>query len=69
MVLDEDNTESKVNILDQETINYWYQLKNVGNIAPKINYRDLVLISARDMEKPEEYLLKKIKLKYLLLPS
>ena len=59
MALDEDNTES----LDQETINYWYQLKNVGNIAPKINYRDLVLISARDMERPEEYLLKKNKVK------
>lgn len=63
MSLDEDNLESKVNKLDQETINYWYQLKNVGNIAPKINYRDLVLISARDMEKPEEYLLKKNKVK------
>ncbi|WP_316838380.1 arginase [Pedobacter gandavensis] len=63
MALDEDNLESKVNKLDQETINYWYQLKNVGNLAPKINYRDLVLISARDMEKPEEYLLKKNKVK------
>lgn len=63
MVLDEDNLESKVNELDQETLNYWYQLKNVGNIAPKINYRDLVLISARDMERPEESLLKKNKVK------
>jgi arginase len=63
MVLDEDNIDSKVNKIDQETINYWYQLKNVGKIAPKINYRDLVLISARDMEKPEEYLLKKNKVK------
>lgn len=59
MVLDEDNLHAKVNKLDQETINYWFQLKNVGNIAPKINYRDLVLITARDMEKPEEALLKK----------
>ncbi|RYF56251.1 MAG: arginase, partial [Cytophagaceae bacterium] len=63
MVLDEDNTDRKVNKLDQETINYWYQLKNVGNIAPKITYNDLVLISARDMEKPEEYLIKKHKVK------
>lgn len=63
MVLDEDNVESKVNKLDQETLNYWYQLKNVGKIAPKITYRDLVLISARDMEKPEELLLKKNKVK------
>lgn len=63
MVLDEDNTDRKVNKLDQETINYWYQLKNVGNIAPKINYNDLVLISARDMEKPEEFLIRKHKVK------
>jgi len=57
--LDEDNLNAKVNQLDQETINYWYQLKNVGNIAPKIKYEDLVLISVRDTEKPEEYLLRK----------
>lgn len=63
MVLDEDNLESKVNELDQETLNYWYQLKNVGKIAPKINYRDLVLISARDMEKAELSLIKKHKVK------
>lgn len=69
MALDEDNLEAKVNKLDQETINYWYQLKNVGKIAPKISYRDLVLISARDMERPEAALLKNIKYKYLRLPS
>ncbi len=65
IALDEDNLESKVNKLDQETINYWYQLKNVGNIAPKISYSDLVLISARDMEKPEEQLLKKNNVKII----
>lgn len=63
MVLDEDNHEMKVNTPDQETINYWYQLKNVGNIAPKIKYRDLVLISVREFEKAEDYLLKKHKVK------
>lgn len=61
--LDEDNLDMRINNPDQETINYWYQLKNTGNISPKINYRDLVIISARDMEKPEEYLLKKNKVK------
>jgi arginase len=59
MVLDEDNLNDKVNKLDQETINYWFQLKNVGNIAPKITYQDLVMISVRDMEKPEENLVTK----------
>lgn len=63
IVLDEDNMESKVNTPDQETINYWYQLKNVGNIAPKIKYDDLVYIAMRDSELPEQYLLKKHKVK------
>lgn len=63
MVLNEDNLDSKINQLDQETLNYWFQLKNVNNIAPKISYKDLLLISARDMEKPEEYLIKKHKVK------
>lgn len=59
MVLDEDNIDQKVNTLDQETVNYWYQLKNIGNIAPKITYQDLVFISVRDTEAPEDYLIKK----------
>jgi arginase len=61
--LDEDNIESKINMLDQETVNYWYQLKNVANIAPKIKYSDLVYIAMRDSELPEQYLLKKHKVK------
>jgi len=65
MVLDEDNLDAKVNKLDQETINYWFQLKNVDNIAPKITYQDLVLISARDMELAEESLIKKHSVKII----
>lgn len=63
VVLDEDNVDSKINKPDQETLNYWYQLKNVGNISPKINYNDLVYISLRDFEPSEQYLLKKHKIK------
>lgn len=63
IALDEDNIESKINKPDQETINYWYQLKNVANIAPKINYRDIVYIAMRDADPPEQYLLKKNKVK------
>lgn len=57
--LGEDNSEQKLNKLDQETINYWNLLKNVGQISPKITYHDLVYINVRDYEKQEEYLLKK----------
>ena len=63
IVLDEDNIDCKINTPDQETINYWYQLKNVSNIAPKITYKDLVYVALRDMESPEDYLLKKHKVK------
>lgn len=51
--LDEDNLSSKINHLDQETINYWFQLKNIGNIVPKIYHEDLIYIGVRDTEAPE----------------
>jgi arginase len=63
VVLDEDNTDSKINKPDQETLNYWFQLKNVANISPKIKYSDLVFIALRDAELPEQYLLSKHKVK------
>jgi arginase len=63
VLLDEDNLDCRVNMPDQETLNYWYQLKNIGNIAPKIQYRDLVYIALRDYEKEEKYLLDKNKVK------
>jgi len=61
--LDEDNLANKVNQPDQETLNYWFQLKNIGAIAPKINPRDLVYIGVRDTEIPESSLIKKKKIK------
>jgi arginase len=63
VLLDEDNLDWRVNQPDQETLNYWYQLKNIGNIAPKISYQNLVYIALRDYEKEEEYLLEKNKVK------
>ena len=58
-VLGEDNTAQKVNQPDTETIEYWEKLKNLGKLNPKIEYADLVLISLRDMESQEEYLINK----------
>lgn len=63
VLLDEDNLDCRVNTPDQETLNYWYQLKNIGNIVPKITYTDLVYIALRDFEKEEKYLLEKNKVK------
>lgn len=59
MALGEDNTDQKINKIDQETINFWYSLKNIGGISPKITYHDLVYINVRDTEKQEDILLKK----------
>ena len=61
--LGEDNIENKVNDLDYETIELWEKLKNVGDICPKIEYRDLLFMTLRDYEEQEGYLIKKHKVK------
>lgn len=61
--LGEDNAINKINKVDKETVDLWNKLKKVGNISPKINYRDLVFIALRDIEPEEAYLLKKHKVK------
>src|ERR1043165_2902942 len=43
--LAEDNIENKVNDLDYETIELGERLKNVGDIAPKVEYRDLLYMT------------------------
>ena len=61
--LAEDNIENKVNDLDYETIELWERLKNVGDITPKVEYRDILFMTMRDFEEQEGYLLKKNKVK------
>ena len=59
MACDLDNLECKVNDPKGETIEYWEQLMNVGIPGAKIYPEDLVFISMRDMEKPENYIINK----------
>ena len=61
--LAEDNIENKVNTLDYETIELWEQLKNSGDISPKVEYRDLLFMTMRDFEEQEGYLIKQHKVK------
>ena len=61
--LGEDNSTNKLNKPDEATIELWEKLKKIGGITPKINYHDMVFISARDMEPEESFLLKKHKVK------
>lgn len=62
-VLGEDNKEKQQNKPDDETIEYWEKLKNLGGICPKIHYNDLVYIALRDFESQEDYLIKKNKVR------
>ena len=66
-VLGEDNKERQQNKPDDETVEYWEKLKNLGGIMPKINYDDLVFIALRDIEPQEEYLIKKNKVRVINL--
>jgi arginase len=61
--LAEDNISNRMNKPDKDTVELWNKLKNIGNISPKITYRDLVYIGVRDVEPEESYLIKKHKVK------
>ncbi len=66
-VLGEDNKERQQNKPDDETVEYWEKLKNLGGVSPKINYSDLVFIALRDVEPQEEFLIKKNKVRVINL--
>src|SRR5215211_6736225 len=55
----EDNKESSVHDLDSDTTKCWNQLKNIGKISPKVLPEDIVLVSLRDYEKEEKFLIDK----------
>lgn len=57
--IDEDNTENQVNVPDEETTEYWNQLKSYGGIAPKVLPEDIVFFGVRDTEEPEVQLIRK----------
>lgn len=68
-VLGEDNRDRQQNKPDDETVEYWEKLKNLGGISPKIQYNDLVFIALRDFEPQEDYLIKKNKVRVFGLPE
>lgn len=63
IALGEDNLERAVNKPDEETIEYWEKLKKLGGISPKVLPQDIVMISLRDFEPQEEFIIKKHKIK------
>ncbi|RFC53336.1 arginase [Brumimicrobium aurantiacum] len=57
--LNEDNLESKINDPLPDTIKFWNEMKNTGQIAPKIQAEDLGFIGLRDLETPEVELMER----------
>ncbi len=63
--INEDNKESAVHEVDEETARHWDALKNIGGIAPKVLPEDIVFISLRDYEKEEKFLIEKYGMKVI----
>jgi arginase len=63
MCIGTDNLECKINEPQEETIAYWDKIKKIGGKKPKILPGDIVYIAVRDTEEPEDYLIKKHRIK------
>ncbi|EMS34107.1 Arginase [Mariniradius saccharolyticus AK6] len=59
MCIQTDNKDCQVNNPIPETINYWEKIKKIGGVSPKILAEDIVFISVRDTETPEDHLIRK----------
>jgi arginase len=59
MCIQTDNKDCQVNNPIPETINYWEKIKKIGGDSPKILAEDIVFISVRDTETPEDHLIRK----------
>ncbi|MFK8039482.1 MAG: arginase family protein, partial [Crocinitomicaceae bacterium] len=58
-----DNRDFEINEVKDRTLVHWEQLKGMGGIIPKINAEDLVFISVRDTEVPEDKFIQKNNIK------
>jgi len=52
-----DNLACQLNQPSQETRAYWDRIKKIGGDSPKIHPKDIVYISVRDTEEPENSLI------------
>ncbi|WP_304518016.1 arginase [Cecembia rubra] len=59
MCIQADNIECQVNDPLEDTILFWEKIKKIGGEFPKIKPEDIVFISVRDTEEPEDFLIKK----------
>lgn len=52
-----DNLKCKVNDVGNDTITYWEKIKKIGGDFPKLELQDIVFITVRDTEAPEDHLI------------
>lgn len=63
IALNEDNLKHQQNTPSSQTVQYWNQAKQMGNIYPKIEHQDVVFISMRDVDVQEDELIKEKNIK------
>ncbi len=61
--LGDDNLDFQINDIDEETKNYWDQLKNIGIDCQKVGQEDIVYFGVRDIEGPEKAAIKRNNIK------
>lgn len=59
------NENCQVNTVKDITLEKWNELKNMGEMSPKILPEDLVFFGVRDTEEPENYLMNKYGIKII----
>ena len=52
-----DNLDMQRNTPNEETVDYWERMKNLGGLSPKILPQDLIFVGVRDTEKEEIHLM------------
>ncbi len=60
IALGDDNLPCKINSLDQETIDYWENLKNIGVTGKKVLPEDLIFVAVRDTEVQEDAIIERL---------
>lgn len=59
MALGTDNLDAQTNVPPAEVAHIWEEIKKIGVEGPKLHPSDVVFISKRDTEGPEDYLAEK----------
>ncbi|MCH7408230.1 arginase [Belliella sp. DSM 111904] len=59
MCIHTDNLDCQVNEPSAQTVQYWNKIKSIGGDSSKVAPEDIVFISVRDTEEPEDHIIAK----------